>query len=213
IDINDAEQVIRAVLMTGAEVPIDLVLHTPGGLALPSLQIAYAIRRHKGRVTTFVPHYAMSAGTLIALASDEIVMGEHAVLGPVDPQVGEYPAVSLLAAVAMKPVEKIDDKTLILADVARKAVAQMKETLKTLVAHRCEGDRAEEIARSFSEGRWTHDYPITFDEAKALGLCVSSEIPREIYQLMNLFPQPVRRRDRVEYLPVSRPASGREHHR
>src|SRR2546427_4960100 len=86
IDINDAEDVMRACEMTDPEVPLDIVLHTPGGLVLAALQIARAVRSHKGKVTVFVPHYAMSGGTLFSLAADETVMSPHAVLGPVDPQ-------------------------------------------------------------------------------------------------------------------------------
>src|SRR6185295_18449764 len=74
IDVNDSEEVLRAIHMTDRSVPIDLVLHTPGGLVLASLQIARAIHKHQGKVTAFVPHYAMSGGTLIALAADDIVM-------------------------------------------------------------------------------------------------------------------------------------------
>src|SRR5713101_8334467 len=96
IDVNDSEEVLRAIHMTDREVPIDIVLHTPGGLVLAALQIARAIHKHKGKVTAFVPHYAMSGGTLIALAADEIIMSEDAVLGPVDPQLGQYPAASIL---------------------------------------------------------------------------------------------------------------------
>lgn len=91
IDVNDSEEVLRAIQMTDDEVPLDIVLHTPGGLVLAATQIARAIQGHKGKVTVFVPHYAMSGGTLIALAADEIVMCEHSVLGPVDPQLGHYP--------------------------------------------------------------------------------------------------------------------------
>src|SRR5439155_9771144 len=61
----------------------------------------------QGKVTVFVPHYAMSGGTLIALAADEVVMSPHAVLGPVDPQRGQYPAASLLRVVARKPVVEV----------------------------------------------------------------------------------------------------------
>src|SRR5258706_2752641 len=91
IDVNDSEEVLRAIHLTDSAVPLDIVLHTPGGLVLATLQIARAIHKHKGKVTAFVPHYAMSGGTLIALAAREIVMSEHAVLGPVDPQLGQYP--------------------------------------------------------------------------------------------------------------------------
>ncbi len=48
---------------------------------------------------------------MISLAADEIVMEEHAVLGPVDPQIGEYPAVSLVRLAEIKPISDIDDRT------------------------------------------------------------------------------------------------------
>ena len=51
----------------------------------------------------------MSGGTLIALAADEIVIDGNAVLGPIDPQLGEFPAASVLKVVERKPIDKIDD--------------------------------------------------------------------------------------------------------
>lgn len=206
IDINDAEEVLRACEMTDPEVPLDLVLHTPGGLVLASLQIARAVRSHKGKVTVFVPHYAMSGGTLIALAADEIVMSPHAVLGPVDPQLGQYPAASLLKVVARKPVTEVDDQTLILADLGEKAIAQVRDAVRELLTRSLPEDKAAALADKLSTGTWTHDYPITFEEARRLGLKVSSEMPKEIYQLMGLYPQPVRRQPSVEYLPIPRRA-------
>ena len=103
---------------------------------LAALQIAHAIRAHKAKVTVFVPHYAMSGGTLIALAADEIVMCEHSVLGPIDPQIGQSAAASLLKVVEQKPIAEIDDQTLIQADVARKAVAQVKHAARELLLRR-----------------------------------------------------------------------------
>src|SRR4030081_1487149 len=132
IDINDSEEVLRAIQMTDEEVPLDIVLHTPGGLVLAALQIARAIREHKARVTAFVPHYAMSGGTLIALAADEIVMCRHSVLGPIDPQLGQHPAASLLRVVDQKPTAEIDDETLVMADVGRKAITQVKQAARGL---------------------------------------------------------------------------------
>ena len=124
IDVNDSEEVLRAIHMTEPEMPLDLILHTPGGLVLAATQIARAALRHKGKVTVFVPHYAMSGGTLIALAANEIVLCDHAVLGPVDPQLGQSPAASILKAVKQKPIANVDDQTLILADQAGKALAE-----------------------------------------------------------------------------------------
>lgn len=106
IDIEDSEQVLRAIRLTSDDMPIDLILHTPGGLVLAAEQIAYALQRHPAKVTVFIPHYAMSGGTLIALAADEIIMDENAVLGPVDPQLGKYPAVSILSAIEKRILTK-----------------------------------------------------------------------------------------------------------
>jgi ClpP class serine protease len=206
IDINDSEEVIRAIHLTDSSVPLDIVLHTPGGLVLASLQIARALKQHLGKVTVFIPHYAMSGGTLIALAADEIVMCDEAVLGPVDPQIGQFPAASILKAVERKPVQDLDDETLILADVGAKAIAQVRESLEELLDGRYEKDKIEELADLLSKGKWTHDYPITVKEAKSLGLHVSTDMPVEIYRLMSLFPQPVRRYPSVEYLPTPRRA-------
>jgi ClpP class serine protease len=204
IDIDDSEEVIRAIHMTDRDMPLDIILHTPGGLVLASLQIAKAIKKHKGKVTAFVPHYAMSGGTLISLAASEIVMSEHAVLGPVDPQIGKFPAVSILKAAAKKPVAEIDDETLILADQAEKAIGQLRESVKELLQNTPSNGKVDELARLLSEGTWTHDYPITYERAKALGLPVSSNIPDDILKLMSLFPQPTRTQPTVEYLPGPR---------
>jgi len=209
IDVNDSEEVIRAIRLTDPSVPIDIVLHTPGGLVLAATQIASAINRRKGKVTAIVPHYAMSGGTLIALAADEIIISDHAVLGPVDPQLGQYPAVSLLKAVEQKSKDRILDETLILADQAKKAIAQVQETVRELLRGKYPDSVADNLAVTLSEGRWTHDFPITFDYAKALGLHVSSEMPPEVLDLMMLYPQPVRRFPTVEYLPGRREAGRR----
>jgi ClpP class serine protease len=206
IDINDSEEVLRAIQMTDADVPLDLVLHTPGGLVLAALQIAKAVREHKARVTVFVPHYAMSGGTLIALAADEIVMCKHSVLGPIDPQLGDSPAASLIKVVGEKPVAKIDDRTLVLADVGRKAIAQVKQAASELLTRRLAAEPADTLAEKLTAGTWTHDYPIWASTAKSLGLSVSTDMPHDVLQLLTLYPQPVRMQGGggVEYLPVER---------
>jgi ClpP class serine protease len=171
-------------------------------LVLASEQIAHALCRHPAKVTIFVPHYAMSGGTLLALAADEIVMDDNAVLGPVDPQLGEYPAVSILKAVEQKSVDEVDDKTLILADVARKAIDQVRARAQSILGEHLPAERAQELAQVLSEGRWTHDYPITVEEARELGLPVTTEMPESVYKLMTLYRQPGQRRPSVQYIPV-----------
>src|SRR6476661_328700 len=166
IDINDSEEVLRAIQMTDEKVPLDLILHTPGGLVLAALQIAKAVRDHKAKVTVFVPHYAMSGGTLIALAADEIVMCKHSVLGPIDPQLGESPAASLIKVTEQKPMSEIDDETLVMADVGRKAIAQVKRSASDILKKRLPPDKADALAEKLSAGTWTHDFPLFAATAK-----------------------------------------------
>src|SRR5436190_411441 len=116
IDINDSEEVLRAIHLTDPEIPIDLVLHTPGGLVL--------------------------------------------------------------------------------------AATQMRDEVGELLADRYPSEKAEEIAKPMTSGTWTHDYPITCDRAQALGLPVNSNISENVLQLMELYPQPMRRQPSVEYVPV-----------
>jgi len=202
IDIEDSERLLRAIRMTPESMPIDLILHTPGGLVLASEQIARALLRHEAKVTVFVPHYAMSGGTLIALGANEIVMDPNAVLGPVDPQVGQYAAVSILRVLKEKERKDIDDETIILADMAEKAIKQVRECVRELLSEKMGPETAQVLADNLSNGQWTHDYPLTCDELKGLGVVICTDMPREIYRLMDLYPQPSQRRPSVQYVPL-----------
>ncbi|AEA46451.1 SDH family Clp fold serine proteinase [Archaeoglobus veneficus] len=203
INVEDSEQILRAIRRTPKDQPIDLIIHTPGGLVLAATQIAKAIKAHPAKTTVIVPHYAMSGGTLIALAADEIIMDPNAVLGPVDPQLMNYPAPSILKAISKKDPKDIDDQTLIMADIAEKAIKQVRDFVFELLKDRLGEEKAKEVATVLTEGRWTHDYPITVEVAKQLGLNVSTNVPEEVYELMELYPQPMmQRHPGVEFVPA-----------
>jgi ClpP class serine protease len=207
ISIEDSEQVLRAIRLTPADVPIDLILHTPGGLVLATEQIAHALIRHQAKVTVFVPHYAMSGGTMLALASDEIVMDENAVLGPVDPQLGNFPAASILKVLEDKPISEIEDQTLIMADISRKAIRQVQDFVRTLLEdnipeQKIAPSRIDGVIQALTTGRITHDCPIMAEEAAELGLPVTPGLPKSIYYLMDLYPQPRGNRPTVQYIPM-----------
>jgi ClpP class serine protease len=211
ISIDDSEAVLRAIRLTPAEQPIDLILHTPGGTVLAAEQIAKALVERKGKVTVFVPHYAMSGGTLIALAADEVVMDPNAVLGPVDPQIGDMPAASIVAAVQMKGVQRVSDETLIVADIAQKARLQVLNFVVQVLLKHMPEKQALQVARALSEGRWTHDFPITVQAARSLGLKVSTDMPRSVYELMDLYPQTGGMKPSVWYVPLRRATAPAPH--
>ncbi|MDI9387858.1 MAG: ATP-dependent Clp protease proteolytic subunit [Synergistota bacterium] len=205
INIEDSEEVLRAIRLTSDDTPIDLIVHTPGGLLLAAEQIARALKGHPAKVTVVVPHYAMSGGTLIALAADEILMDRHAVLGPVDPQIGQYPAASILKAVEEKPVSEVDDSTLIMADISRKAIRQTRDLVYELLKERMGEEKGMELAEALTEGRWTHDYPIGVDEAASLGLPVVLNDYDTFCNIMGLYHQSTTERPSVQYIPVPYP--------
>lgn len=206
INIEDSEAILRAIRLTPDDEPIDLILHTPGGMVLAAEQIAKALADHKGKVSVFIPHYAMSGGTLLAMAATEIVMDPNAVLGPVDPQIGDMAAASILKAVEIKKA-KSDDQTLMLADMAAKARVRVASFVADLLSRRLPRKRAQALAVELSEGRWTHDFPITVNVARQMGFPVSTNMPRLVYELMDLYPQANTRRPSVIYVPLSSPAA------
>jgi ClpP class serine protease len=219
IDVEDAEQILQAIRLTPRETPIDLILHTPGGLTLPAQQIAYALKEHPAPVTIMVPHYAMSGGSLIALAATNIMMDRNAVLGAVDPQIGNnqqfWPAASILAARSLKDYNRLDDTTLILADIASKALSQMRAFVLFLVRDHLPGEQAEDVADIMTSGRWTHDYPLTVPVLHSLGLKVTPQLPPEVYRLMRLYPQPGAGQPAVDFIPMpyTRRNNNEQHHK
>lgn len=199
IDIDDSQSVLRAIRETPPGKTIEIILHTPGGLVLAASQIARALGDHDGRIVAVVPHYAMSGGTLIALAADEIILDRHAALGPVDPQLGQYAARSLVD-VADRP-GRHEDQTLLLADVGRKALRQVQWTAQMLLEKHMEAGRAHDTAELLATGVWTHDHPLMAPELAQLGLPVKVGVPPEERSLMDLYPQPRGREASVEYVP------------
>jgi ClpP class serine protease len=214
IDIDDSEELLRIIRLTPDEQPIDLIVHTPGGIALAATQIAFALKAHKGKTTVMVPHYAMSGGTLIALAADEIFMDPHAVLGPVDPQIGTqrgaYAATSILKVVEFKTRDETDDETLYLAEEAKKAIEQMKDTVRQLLREKYDDEQIENIIDNLVSGKYTHDFPITAEATcELLGQCAQKELPIEVYQLMDYYKMGRPQRKGIEHAPLPLSARAR----
>lgn len=89
IDDNDKNAFMQAVCGLDRSKGLDLILHTPGGqIAAAESLVCYLKALFGNDIRTFVPQMAMSAGTMMALATKEIVMGKQSNLGPIDPQFG-----------------------------------------------------------------------------------------------------------------------------
>jgi len=185
ITIEDSEFILMRIRETPKKQPLDLIVHTPGGLALAAEMIAMALAHHQGTVTVMVPFYAMSGGTLIALAADAILMEPYSVLGPVDPQIAGWPSGSLIRILGRKQIEAIQDQTIILSDVARMAVENMKGFVRWLLREKMPASQAEAVAEFLTGGYLTHDSPITLAVGRQLGLAAVEGVPAKVYDLFS----------------------------
>ncbi|HDV0888203.1 TPA: ATP-dependent Clp protease proteolytic subunit [Enterococcus faecalis] len=95
---NDMTGFMNAVQNCDKSKGLDLILHTPGGSPTAAESIVKYLKKMFNKdIRVIVPHMAMSAGTMIACASKEIVMGSHSSLGPIDPQFNSIPAYNIKA--------------------------------------------------------------------------------------------------------------------
>jgi ClpP class serine protease len=205
IDEEDAEQILRWIRQY-RDYPLELILHTPGGHLHASIQIARALRNHPKNTRVFIPHYSMSGGTIIALAANEVVMDKDAIIGPIDPQVGDFlrgtfPAPSWIYAAETKK-EKADDSTLVMSDVSRKALRLTREVAKELLQGKIEPgpggkDRLDEVVEKLVSGEMIHSTPLSANEARKIGLSVNTDFPEDVHDFMRLF-KPVKKS--VEYV-------------
>lgn len=85
LGLPDMEGFMEVCSNTG-EKALDLIIHSPGGEADAVEQLAEYLRTQYDHIRAVVPIAAMSAATMLALSSDEILMGAHSQLGPIDPQ-------------------------------------------------------------------------------------------------------------------------------
>jgi len=154
--------------------PFDLILHTPGGTIFATQALVRAIIRYPGQVRAVVPFYAMSGGTMLALACDGIVMGETACLGPVDPQLGSIFHVGSAKSwqrVIQKKGRKADDASIQMAFMGEQyeqTVTMMVDKMLALTIPDAE-QRATAVT-SLTAGEIEHAYPLTIDELDGLGI-------------------------------------------
>ncbi len=204
ISIEDTEHLLREIKRTPKDRTIDVILHTPGGLALAAEMIATALHEHPAKVTVFIPFYAMSGGTLLALAADEVYMEKFSVMGPVDPQIDGLPASAYGLVLAKKKIDLVADRTIILADIAAMSVKTMKGFVKHLLEEKMSLDRAEKVAEFLTGGYITHDTPLGLDVARNLGLDAREGVPEKVFDLFITCEFGVCERPSLSYGPRER---------
>lgn len=169
---------------------LTLILHTPGGSADAADSIVAYLRSKFPSVEVVVPTFAMSAGTMIALSSDLVVMGRQSQLGPIDPQMavggGRYVSAQAIVDQFGRAQADIQTNPILahawapalaslgpaLLQEATNALAYAEKTVgRWLALHMCSGDTAKSaaIAHYFNDAavHLSHGHRIDRDEARS----------------------------------------------
>jgi len=165
--------------------PIDVVLHTPGGDAFACELLAGALK-DRPNTTAYVPYCAMSAGTIIALATEKIVMGRYACLGPIDMQLYGFPIESFLRLLKEKPIQSMEDLTVLLGYQAEKEARTARARACELLNKAHFGkDDACQLTDFLAAGDLPHSEQIDRKRAVELGVNVAEgECPAAVYDLV-----------------------------
>lgn len=182
---REAFEILSEIRSVPADRPIDFVLHTPGGEAFACELIASAIK-DRPNTTAYVPYCAMSAGTIVALACEKIVMGKYACLGPIDTQFYGFPVESYIRLLKEKPLASVDDEIVLLGYLAEKE-------LKTARSRACEllnkahfgKDDACQLTDFLVAGDMPHSEQIGRDRAVHIGVnVVGGDCPAQVYDMV-----------------------------
>lgn len=183
IVLEDSEVILQQVRETPKDKPIDFIVHTEGGLTFAADLIAMALKYHPAKVTVMVPFYAMSDGTYLVLAADEIMMEKCSILAPLEPLIDDMQANLLMGVLKRKPIETISDRTILLAEAARMETENAREFVKWLLVDKMSEEQATQVAGFLTGGFMASSTPITLDVARAIGLNVVEGVPEKVSQL------------------------------
>lgn len=170
--LNDLESAIRS--FKGK--PYDLILHTPGGYVFYAQLLSKAILGYEKDVRALVPFYAMSGGTMLALSCNEIVMGNFACLGPVDPQLGglfSSGSARSWKEVLRKKGRKASDSTIQFAYVGEQYTKTVRNDIRVLLSQKIKDPAKLEVALDIlTDGQLEHAYQLDISRLSDIGVNV-----------------------------------------
>ena len=196
-------EVLAEIRSVDRNTPINIVLHTPGGDRFAGEMIANALK-DRPNTTAYVPYCAMSAGTIIALSTEKVVMGRHACLGPIDLQFGYFAAESFPRLLKEKPIKDVEDVTVLVSYLAEKELKSAKQNACELLNKKHFGnDEACQLTNFLVSGDLPHSEQIGPARAKQLGVnVVGDDCPDAVYRMVEA---------RLELLQASGGSNGQFH--
>lgn len=166
---------------------LTLILNTPGGLLSAAEVIVHSLLSHKGKITTYIPYYSMSAGTLISLVSDEIVMDKNAYCGPIDPQLWVLSSNDIIKYGRESSNDSngiIKEITRLLCKKAELSINRIDNVLKEIKTKN-DGYDIDKISEELLHGKYNHDQPLFAKNMNDILPNVVIGIPSDVMKLYN----------------------------
>ena len=188
---KDAIKIIDILRDIPDDMTIDLILNTTGGSATAAEIIINALHNRSGLTRVYIPHYAQSAGLLIALTGNDIYMGKNAFVSPVDPQLGY----GISAASVKRFCDKygdndnggwVGDLIKLISGEARAATDRINAVIQKIVIRKSQGDDPDVIQEELASGKYNHDKPLFFQDLNRIVRNVHPSIPADIFRLFEL---------------------------
>ena len=164
------------------DVPIKLIISTKGGSLVSVDKIIRTLKKHKTGYVAFVCQEAYSAGAILALGANEIIMGESSYIGKIDPQLNEE---SVINYVNMDGRYKTD-RNICKVRECEHVLAYMDEILECLFKDHKSYPNLQQIKEMFIYSKMPHCKLFDAEECKKIGLNVRSPTPDEM-KYVNLF--------------------------
>ena len=184
LDDEAATDVMTELSLVDRRMGIDLVLHTHGGSAVSADRISAMLVRRK-RTASFVPFYAESGGTQIALSTQMIFFGRGAALTGVEVEAGGWPAHDIIELARARGDNASEDLAL-LARTAERAVHNEARRLRRMINFNHKGFlgwRGRALSERLAGG---HGELIRYRAAKRLGLWVRRGVPSALYEFVGM---------------------------
>ncbi len=179
--------------MSDRDKGLNLIIHTPGGFISSVEQIVqYLKKKFNNNIYVYVPHVAYSGGTLMAIASKKIFMGDHSNLGPVDPQTENGSAFDIVTEIrkAKEEIENDEKKALFwqpiiakynigLVERCNKSILRVRELVKSyLISNMFSEEQNSDIIDNIivelvdNALKNEHSQPFNVDKCRSMGLKV-----------------------------------------
>lgn len=196
VNINCEDEFIKEYSKFNLEDELNILIYVSGGDIGPSDAIFHILSKHEGVINVYIPTYAYSAGSMLALCGDNIYMNEYSLLSPVDPQVEynkELDQISVRSMIDLKEqvgLDKLNDQEilryydckLLYDDNIRNLKKVLKRNFNNYSKY-----KIDKIIKHFAHGIYPHAKQFNVDELFDLGLNILTPVPEEYNKIFKKY--------------------------